>query len=389
MITPELIDIVEKHADRFERIGLWKADCDKIADETGERPYYRVAYRFIGIDFYDKITSKMIKTFTRTEFKKTAKWRNFTDEELKVSAKQFDYRVDWKSGDYWKWIAAINRGPDRSFYEECCAHMEAKANVYLNGRSVYVFEFTDHYANVGESFDPVGRKDGRHGHLVQGKVCDHIKVCPTYEWKVLQSGIMDGNKASQAEKDWDAVYRNSGWTMLNSKRALGSLGGRKGANPRVYPLAGLVDEEKIASVIGFKTRTKWMKGKPDYYWEAKRRDKKNHGFYEQVVASLPKRAPKDFIAPISEETRAKMSASGTRRTSNPVWKAQHSAKLTGRPHEVSPETRLKISASNKGKPKSEAHKQAMRDAKRLRRESGVFPLRIAKNTMNLRPVTVA
>jgi predicted GIY-YIG superfamily endonuclease len=82
-----------------------------------------------------------------------------------------------------------------------------------------VYEFEDSSAYIGQTC----RVKQRHtAHLRGGPVHNHIQVCPSFQYKQLQT-TTNARNAIQRELFWITYYRQHNWTLLNV-----AVGGRSG-----------------------------------------------------------------------------------------------------------------------------------------------------------------
>jgi hypothetical protein len=169
--------------------------------------------------------------------------------------------------------AAYQTGLNRpEVFVRAVAHMTPKASPYSGSYVIYAYEFTDHYAYVGLTFlDKI-----RHvQHMIRGPVAEHIKICPTYKYKIVEKGLASPAEAITAEGRWISHYASAGWTMLNTAKA-GGLG--------TVNIGKWTKEAVLAKAKEFQTRKAWYLGNQFTYSLAKRM-----GWFEDAVAHMPRR----------------------------------------------------------------------------------------------------
>lgn len=316
----ELLEDAKKYSDRQ----AWKKSGEEEYRQHRKSSHYRVAIKR-GYEFFSRCCAHMPKLPTNLK----GEHLDYTDDQVKESAAKFKHRSDWKNDPVEGHLYRVAQR--RKLLEIVCSHMAPKANPYAGDYIVYAYEFDDHSAYVGLTFQPERRHSA---HLVKGPVCEHILVCPGYVLKTVQEKIEDPRAAVVAEREWIRRYAGDGWKMLNS-----CSGGSTGS---VYPV--LPDEEILFRASGFKSRKHWLIGDQSGYKAAKRRGGE---FFERCCEHMVRPATWNAGKKFSEESRRKMSESAQRRTSDPVWRAEHSTKLTGR--KLSEEHKRAVSVGNTGK----------------------------------------
>jgi hypothetical protein len=192
----------------------------------------------------------------------------YSDEELLVSARQFQTRGAWKTGDFNCYQSARRR----PIWDECVAHMRPAANPFAKDYIVYAYEFADGYCYVGLTFVPENRKIM---HLQRGPVFDHMLACSDFEYKVLESGL-SFTEVGPAEDRWQASYAEKGWKPLHTAKA-GSLGGG------IHGSKWTEDAVK-AEARKYKTKQEWIDRSQFTYRLAKKM-----GWYDEASAHMPKR----------------------------------------------------------------------------------------------------
>jgi hypothetical protein len=110
---------------------------------------------------------------------------------------------------------------------EICKHMRTIGNRKL--RQLYAFEHPDRTAYVGHSADAHYRKEQHLNHKRTDKIGKILRQKRNefgagQIWKVFP-GWYTETEAQIQEKELYEHYEKNGWTLLNSKSALGALGG--------------------------------------------------------------------------------------------------------------------------------------------------------------------
>ena len=170
--------------------------------------------------------------------------------------------------------SAYHYARKHGFLDEACEHMERLGNAV--SRKIYVFEFTDHSAYVGLSYDPNIRHK-RHLHEEDSAVFIHIKKTKcNYKFKIL-TDFLDKTEAALQEEIIKQQYADNGWHILNRIKcgSLGSVGTPK------YTKEDIVAELKKR---GIKTRNEFCKEAKGMYIYAWRRN-----WLDDVCANMPKR----------------------------------------------------------------------------------------------------
>jgi hypothetical protein len=297
-------EFILNHARQFHTLEEWEDACKALRKDTGKPAIcYQIRWLY-GDDFYQEVTRHLRKReFKRRTRRLTAPWRLLSEDEIIASAKQYTYKNEWKYGDRIAYRAARNKDDD--FYLKCTEHMLTPCNPYNFSYTIYAYEFSDRHAYVGLTFRGNNRFDE---HEEGGRVFDHIQVCPVFVRKVVEDNIPNPSRAGMAERRWVKLYTDDGWIMLNKNR-----GGSTGS------IASKITDEMIfEDARKYQYRFDWIIANQSYVKHAKER-----GIYAQCIAHMPRR----------------------------------------RGNTCSAEKRLAISLSNKGRPKSEAHKLAMRKPK--------------------------
>lgn len=192
--------------------------------------------------------------------------------------------------------------------------MIPKASPYSGSYVIYAYEFTDRHAYVGLTFLP---KERHAQHQQRGPVFEHIQTCPEYSYKIVERAINTPQAASAREAHWLATYKEAGWTLLNTFKA-GGLG--------TVQATKWTKESVIAEAQKYQSKQAWIDGSQFTYRLAKR-----EGWFAEASAHMPARVLGVGVgSKRSAETRAKLKEVAERRSSDPKWRADHSAALKGR-----------------------------------------------------------
>ena len=231
----------------------------------------------------------------------------YTDEDLLASARQYQTRNEWKVADRNRYQAA----QARPIWDECVAHMLPAANPFAKDYIVYVYEFTDGYCYVGLTFVPENRKIM---HMQRGPVFEHLMVCPTVDYNVLESG-MTFTEVGPAEDKWQKAYAEKGWKALHTAKA-GSLGGIHGSK--------WTEDAVKAEARKYQTRQEWIKRSRTSYNAAKA-----GGWFDAASAHMPRRVLGVGVGrEISPETREKMRLAKLGTKATPEQRAARSTLAT-------------------------------------------------------------
>lgn len=278
----------------------------------------------------------------------------YTDQQLIDSAKKYQHKGQWKKGDYNHYQAAKSR-PE--VFKLAIAHMTPDSHPYSGAYTIYAYEFFDNTAYVGLTFRPQQR---HFQHMQTGCVYRHSKKCPNPILKQLEVDLKNPQEASDRENFWIGHYREQGWRMLNTS-AGGSLG--------TVRCIQWTKEAVLTDAKRYTYRKEWLTNSQVAYRVAKQND-----WFEIATAHMPLRDTRSMIGrSFSEETRQRMSESATLRTSDPAWKAEHSAKVTGK-HQAE-ESREKVRHALAGKPNQNRETKARQKQELLaQRKSVLEPL---------------
>ena len=171
------------------------------AFKIGSFPYYRAALKYGWID---DVTQHMMPSY-----------ETWTKDDVMKIASQFTNRDEFRKNNSKAYAAAHYNG----WLEDVTKHME-----YLGSHSrrlVYVYEFPDNFAYIGLTYNKDRRDDS---HMKLGPVFNHMNETGLVPKRVLISGYIDAQDASNLEKETAKKYYEKGWSILNSARP-GTLGG--------------------------------------------------------------------------------------------------------------------------------------------------------------------
>ena len=245
-------------AQRFSSRREWN-DYGKKEMAEGKVSSYHCALR-LGVSFFKTRAAHLIQHYF------------WTNEELVEAASHYRHKSDWKRSADLKHSAAYQAALARpDVFKLATAHMTPKASPYSGDYEVYAYEFNDHHAYVGLTFQP----HQRHAqHMCRGPVFEHLAICPKVERKILESRIGSPFEVRSSEKSWIERYRADGWTLLNT-----SVGGGLGTVECEWN-----KELVLATALKYKTRQEWIDGSQYTYKLAKR-----EGWFEEAAAHMPRR----------------------------------------------------------------------------------------------------
>lgn len=200
-------------------------------------------------------------------------------------------------------LGAVKRGSDSRYYKTALdryghgskewntitAHMEPPNKFGGPNHSVYVFEFSDNHAYVGQSQVISKRMSD---HLISGPVFEHIRDNPgvTYCTKILEAGIT-AKTVGKREAHWQKAYADAGWTKLWTAHA-GAMG----------RFASVTFEDAKRVAASCKTRCEFWDNHQAVAKTARKR-----GWFDEITQHLPK------CAPVSDATKAAQSAAAKKR----------------------------------------------------------------------------
>tara|TARA_B100000575_G_scaffold253131_1_gene221533 strand:- start:219 stop:1256 length:1038 start_codon:yes stop_codon:yes gene_type:complete len=158
--------------------------------------------------------------------------RTLTDDELRDIAKGFETRTEWYRKSPNSYRQAIRRDKQiPGFYNDITSGMK---RLEVSEKYIYAYEFYDGKkpiaAYIGLTCDMKRRsKEHETGFCRYGKsesaVTRYIKNNPKLKYKIveLESEPLEGKEAKDKEKYWEKVYRERGWETLNIAKT-GALG---------------------------------------------------------------------------------------------------------------------------------------------------------------------
>lgn len=141
---------------------------------------------------------------------------DYTDESVAEIALNYETRTEFARGTPGAWNYARSHG----ILDKVCAHMVVRGS--KRERIIYVFEFDDHHAYVGLTFNIKNRLNC---HLTNRKSAVYRYIQKTgcnYLFKTI-SGWLSEKEAQKEEQQMIEKYEADGWTMINSMHG-GGLG---------------------------------------------------------------------------------------------------------------------------------------------------------------------
>lgn len=173
---------------------------------------------------------------------------DYTDDSAAVIALNFETRTEFarKAGGAW------NYARTHGILDKICAHMVIRGS--KRERIIYVFEFDDHHAYVGLTFNIKNRLNC---HLTNTKSAVYRYIHETgcnYLFKTI-SGWLPEKEAQDEEQRMIEKYETDGWTMINSMH-----GGGLGACRKKYTLEYC---KQVAS--GYRYKKQFMEEHPAVY----------------------------------------------------------------------------------------------------------------------------
>lgn len=174
---------------------------------------------------------------------------NWTLEEMQSSAKRYQHRSDWQTGDRKAYSMALKRG----LLELCCNHMTPKPSCFTADIGViYSFEFSDNSVYVGLTVVPHKRYQK---HMNEGSVCNHIKICPDFKYNILEQNVAFEDLPNREEHHLQ-IYKANGYKILNKVKT-----GSRGSIATKYWSINKIQEDALK----YKTRTEWARKSPKSY----------------------------------------------------------------------------------------------------------------------------
>lgn len=191
---------------------------------------------------------------------------DYTDDSAAEIALNFETRTEFarKAGGAW------NYARTHGILDKICAHMVIRGS--KRERIIYVFEFDDHHAYVGLTFNIKVRLSC---HLTNTKSAVYRYIHETgcnYLFKTI-SGWLSEKEAQDEEQRMIEKYETDGWTMINSMH-----GGGLGACPKKYTLEYC---KQVAS--GYHYKKHFMENHPAIYETVHK-----NGWQKEVFAHMEK-----------------------------------------------------------------------------------------------------
>lgn len=191
---------------------------------------------------------------------------DYTDDSAAEIALNFETRTEFarKAGGAW------NYARTHGILDKICAHMVIRGS--KRERIIYVFEFDDHHAYVGLTYNI---KDRLSCHLTNTKSAVYRYIHKTgcnYLFKTI-SGWLSEKEAQDEEQRMIEKYEVDGWTMINSMHG-GGLGACRKKNTLEYC-------KQVAS--GYHYKKHFMEDHPSIY-EAVHKN----GWQKEVFAHMEK-----------------------------------------------------------------------------------------------------
>lgn len=149
---------------------------------------------------------------------------DYTPESCHEIALNYETRTEFARNDSGAWNYARTHG----ILDEVCSHMVIRGS--KRKRIIYVFEFDDHHAYVGLTFNI---KDRLSCHLTNTKSAVYRYIHKTgcnYLFKTISEWLLEKD-AQNEEQRMIEKYEADGWTMINSMH-----GGGLGACRKKYTL---------------------------------------------------------------------------------------------------------------------------------------------------------
>ena len=149
---------------------------------------------------------------------------DYTPESCHEIALNYETRTEFARNDSGAWNYARTHG----ILDEICSHMVIRGS--KRKRIIYVFEFDDHHAYVGLTFNI---KDRLSCHLTNTKSAVYRYIHKTgcnYLFKTISEWLLEKD-AQNEEQLMIEKYEADGWTMINSMH-----GGGLGACRKKYTL---------------------------------------------------------------------------------------------------------------------------------------------------------
>lgn len=319
----------------------WKAAGEQTRKEGGFSRYGSAVKR--GSAFMQKCCAHMVPP------PHGCRPIKYSDQQVIESARQYQHKSKWKKAARNLYSIALLRP---AVFKLATAHMTSMSHPYAGCYSIYAYEFQDGTAYIGLTFQLDKRRER---HAIKGPVFEHQRVCPNFAFQILEDGLPAPTAAAERERVWIAKYRANGWVLLNTSGG-GSVG--------TVIVTPWTKDAVLDDAMRFAYRTDWIENSQGAYKAAK-----ENGWFEEAVEHMPRRKSPIPAQPISDATRAKMSASAQIRAADPLWRSNHSATMTGR--SPSESTREAVRAALKGKPHPNAETGARKKQALIDRQTAV------------------
>ncbi len=220
----------------------------------------------IRLGIYDKLVEDMLAEGVWD----SSHYNHWTKETCMAKIREYETKSELIEDSWGAYLYARKHG----FLDEACKNMEKLGNAVL--RKIYVFEFSDHSAYIGLSYNPQARLQ-RHLSEKDSAVYLHIKSTNCeYEFKIL-TDFISKDKAAIQEEFYKQQYEDMGWNILNRVKC-GSLGGIGGSK---YTKEYIREEIKRRN---FKTKTEFnqkAKGMYLYAWR--------NNWLDDICKDMPQR----------------------------------------------------------------------------------------------------
>jgi cytochrome c553 len=217
-------------------------------------------------EFFKDITSHMKRPVSK---------RAFTLEELRLRARKYKTKKEWRDKDPSSYVVAWRKGSD--FFDEISSHMTSLGS--RSKRLIYAFEFPDNHVYIGLTYD-VTRRKGQHLDTAQEKKDEGKSTVFKYiqesglepEFKIL-SELIDVEESKKEEEKFIQYYKNKGWNILNRAKS-GGVGG----SYLVY-----TDEYLRNDAKKYNSKSEWQKNNINAYAAANKKDK---DFYDEITSHM-------------------------------------------------------------------------------------------------------
>ena len=156
--------------------------------------------------------------------------KKWTEEKCAELAAKCKYRSDFKR----QYPAAYSAARKHGWLEDITKHMpKDKGYVLISNHNyiVYVYEDIENNAAYVGLTNNIKRRDWEH-RFPTSRGYDKLGLwCIDHDIPVPQPKILENNltakEAGEKEEEYWYMYRDEGWTMINTEKALCSIGGSK------------------------------------------------------------------------------------------------------------------------------------------------------------------